>query len=298
MSDCPSCSTGVTVPTAPTFPAFPPPVGPSTPGSSAAVDPCEGIPVSVKVLEDFVAPAQGSQVQIYSQCAYKWAVAGIDLFIAPFGRVSVQNVQDNIMTVINRTIPEGRQIVAGTAMIPANGWDFTNATQAIQLLGLNGNGYPVAISPNSENDIIKAIRGDDNILRWQRSAPAVTGMQFYPNASPVVFFNKDDSAGSFSLPGMPPNNVQCVPLITLNAQITCNNTRNFSRVVTIGGVQIAAISGYYFHDGVYKFSMTCASPGYGAMLAGNPVTVGITDGADNGEFTVNQFDLAVVGWFK
>lgn len=297
MSDCPSCSSGVSVPTAPAFPAFPPPVGASSPSSTPTTPTCDGIPLSVKTLEDFTAPAQGSQVQIYSQCAYRWAVAGMDLFLAPFGRVSIQNVQDDILTAVNRTITPGTTIVAGTAMIPSNGWDFSNATQAVQLLGLNGQGYPVAISPQSENDVIKAIRGDDNILRWQRSVPAVAGMQYYPLATPTVFFTKEDSDGNYTIPGLPSGNVQCVPVITLTARITANNTAWMRRTVSLGGQKIASISGYFASGGEFHQVLTCATLGYGIFLAGNPISIALDDEGLS-YFDIDQFDLSVSGWFK
>lgn len=298
---CIPCSAGTIPSSTPPFPAFPPPVGgDATPGGGGTpVDPCSGVNPAPTVSTEFVAPAVGSQGQLYSACAYVWAIPNLDLLLPPFGRVTITAVNGTLVTFINRTIPAGTTVGAGTPMSIASGWDFAanpNPGNGVDfLLGTVG-GYPVQI-PGDVGMIMKRVMDTDNVPRWRPFQPATNGMLYYPRATPTDFFSTTGAgSSSVNLPGMPAGLIPCVPVINVKLSITCNNTRVFSRKVQINGAELWNYSAYCFAGISYLIEQPIQMPGYSLCGTGNPVNVTITDGPDNTAFTIDEFKLSLAGW--
>lgn len=100
------------------------------------------------VLTAFDVPAIGSNGQLYSSGASKWAAPGLTLWLPTHsGYLAVVGVNGDLITFKNSTIPQGTTINQGTPLIPAAPANSTNSdpqnvTELDAFSGLN-EGSPV-----------------------------------------------------------------------------------------------------------------------------------------------------------
>lgn len=118
----PPCNPGVfpQVPAAPAFPAFLPPSGSALPvdtgGGETASPLCPAI-VMPRLSQSFTAPALNAVGQLFSACAYLWAVPGCTLFFPPFGSVQIVGVSGDLITFTNINVVPGTTVQAGTILV-------------------------------------------------------------------------------------------------------------------------------------------------------------------------------------
>jgi hypothetical protein len=248
---------------------FPPPTssdsssgGTSGGGTTAPTGGCPDYLNAPKLSEDVTMPAILSTGQLYSECAYLWAVPGATLFLPPFGLVNISGVSGNVITFQNATVAQGQIIKAGTILlIGAPPSQTTSQEQAglDRLSGfLNGAGANIVGLANQ-------------LVRWNQvgstvQLQAVNGLIFVPNPTFTTEVGpKDNSGGSitttpiptattgvtayYDLPNLPASNLLpatfYVKVHIRLSVVTAENSEANGFKVTHGGVEIASLNSAY-----------------------------------------------------
>lgn len=137
-------------------------------------------------------PAITGTGQLFSKCAYLWAIPGCTLYLAPFGSVTISGVAGNLITFQNINIPNGQVIQAGTLMVMGPPAASSASQLQSQLDRLRGflNGFDSFI-----------VGAANQLLRWNVSGgnvflQPVNGMIFIPNPSAATEISPEDVGGS------------------------------------------------------------------------------------------------------
>jgi hypothetical protein len=186
MSTCNTCSTPFpSVPIAPAFPAFPPPApSTSTPssssgGSTTTPATCPDYLNAPKLAQTVTMPAVNATGQLFSQCAYLWAVPGAVIFLPPFGLINIAGVSGDLITFQNINIPAGQVIQAQTILIQGAPQALSASALVTQLDRLRG-------FLNTADSYLVGTPGQ--VMRWNKSGlntflQPTDGMLFFPNTS-------------------------------------------------------------------------------------------------------------------
>lgn len=297
MSTCIPCTdSGITLPSPPAFPAFPPPLPAvsSTPtgGSTGSGSTCPAVPILASVSADFTTPAIDTYFQIYSQCAYLWAIPGLDLMIAPFGRVSIAGVSGDVLTVINRTITADRTILTGTKMTMIAAWDVTPADGSNLVDSLIGfvNGRPQLLG-GAEGFSLKRVLGVDNVLRWQALNPGgISGLSF--NAITPTIVKSGNATQTITLPNFPSSSGVKIPVLSIVANLTLSGNAARTWGLRMNGTILSQWNVYGGTSEQIKHAGPCIL--VPTAVAANSFTFIEEAGR---AYTVNSLDVTLHGWY-
>lgn len=82
-----------------------------------------------RLSQSFTAPALNTVGQLFSACAYLWAVPGCTLFFPPFGSVQIVGVSGDLITFTNINVVPGTTVQTGTILV--QGMPLTQQASAI-----------------------------------------------------------------------------------------------------------------------------------------------------------------------
>ncbi len=145
--------------------------------------------------------------QLYSTCAYLWAVAGATLFLPPFGLLNITGVTGDLITFQNANITQGTLIQAGTLLIQGAPQAQTSSQLVAQLDKLSGflNNAPGFI-----------VGSTNQLLRWNDVGGSTflqptNGMIFHPNPGASTEVAPEDVGGA---------GITTTPIVTTGTGVT------------------------------------------------------------------------------
>jgi len=207
-------------------------------------------------------PTIGGTGQLFSQCAYQWAVAGCRLYLAPYGSVTMTGVTGNLITFQNVDIANGQVIQAGTLMVMGPPVSASASASQPQLDRLRGflNGFDSFLTGTA-----------NQLLRWNAVGgnvflQPVNGFIFSPNPSATTEISPKDVGGAgitttpiptpgtglsayYDMPNLPESNLlpavfYALVHIRLSA-VTAENSEATSFKASQAGTELAALNSVY-----------------------------------------------------
>jgi hypothetical protein len=213
-------------------------------------------------MQNATMPALNGTGQLYSQCAYLWAVPGATLYLPPFGVLNISGVNGDLITFQNMSIIPGTVIAAGTILILGAPQAATSSQLQTSLDKLGG----------FLNNAASHIVGTPNqLLRWNSvgstvQLQSVSGMIFLPNPSFATEITPKDSGGAgisttpipsagtglsafYDLPNLPASNMLPAQFwvkvhIRLSA-VTAETTEANSFKALQSSIELAALNSAY-----------------------------------------------------